>query len=654
MDSARMLGEILMEDEGVDAGAVASALDAQRASRGRKRLGAILVELGEVKSERLARALASQFGLTYVDPLASAVDPVALWKLPRDVAERHRAIPLKGPHGMLLAMSEPRAGVAVREIAGLLGVTSPAIVVGAEDRILEAIRRHYDASPAAARAIKKLHPDERPPVLSPTGMELDARAVLARLKRGPGKPVQEVTTMLLAHAIELGASELRIDSGIVRHVYDGVPVSIMEVPAAITPMLVARLKVVAGLEPGDVRKAVEARAVITVGERSVPTVSVAMPGPAGGSVSVQFVHSHRRTPDLGMVPAVEAAWTGLIRGSGLVLLVGPEGSGCATTATAAGLPVTVLKDAASVDAALAAAERGELVLGRVHTHGIPEAIARLRELGAPGTTLAATFRGALTQRLARRVCAWCSPGSADVPVGNHGATAGELAVTSYTAPMAGPGCPACRYRGMDGIRGLFELVVVDDGLRDAIADGAPLRRLGELSVAVGRKCLRAAAMARASEGEVPLSEVQRVVPVRPPWGWSVSVPVRVPDSLGTPEPRRAAVTPPRLSALVLDSDLLSRPDVEAEFGERVGVRFVRTALAARGVLESGALTVALVAITEATELLPALRERGARVVIIGVTGELSEMREAFAMGADDYAPNVTEAAVRAARWMPAA
>ncbi len=691
MDGARMLGEILTEDEGVSAGAVASALDSQRAARGRKRLGTLLVEMGEVKAERLARAVATQFGLRYVDPLREPVDPVALWKLPRDVAERHRAIPLKGQSGLVLAMSEPRSAPAVRELAGLLGVAAPVVAVASEERILEAIRRHYDTSPAVARAFQKLTPDERPPVLSPTGMELDTRAILARLKRGPGKPVVDVAIALLAHAVELGSRELRIESGIVRHVYDGVSTDVMEIPAAMTSMLVARLKVVAGLEPGESRRSVVARMSIAIGERTVPTIASAGPGPAGGALVIRFASSLRRTADLGMSPAVESAWSGLSRGHGLVLLVGPEGSGCASTATAAGVPVMLLRDAESVANALAAVERGELVFGRVHTHGIPEAIARLRELGAPGTVLALTLRGALHQRLVRRVCAWCSPGMGSEQVGAHGACAPEFApehgASTFLAPVAGPGCPSCRYRGTDGLRALFELVVVDDALREAIADGAPLRRIGECAVAVGRRCIRTVAMDRAAAGEVAASEIHRNVPARPSWSWPKAAAVE-PRAVGLsaaprlrPVPTGAAAAPmqvvaapdvvapaihavtggrasacavARPAALVLHADILARGAVAEAFGERVDVRFVWSPAAVRGAMEAEAPAVALVALSDARGLVAALRDRGVRVVVIGEAGGVDEIRAAFAMGADDYGATVIEAAVRASRWVAAA
>lgn len=515
MLGARKLGEILVADAGVATSAIDAALDAQRAPRERRQIGAILIELGAVRQERLAQAVASQFGLRYVDPLVERVDPVALWRVPPEVAERLQAMPLRSWKGVVLAMAQPRASESVREMSALLGVQTPIIVVAAADRITEAIRRHYDTSPAMARACRKLRPEERPPVLSPTGLELDEEEVVVRLSRG----TRDVATALLAHALELGASELRMDGGVLSHVYDGVRARVMELSPSVALPLAERLAFLGGLEREDARRCIEVQSGIVVGDRMVPTLSRAVHGPAGPSVRVRFVPSPRRAADLGMTPSVESAWTDLCRGSGLILLVGPEGSGCRTTAAAAGKRLRNLKDAAGLDAALTAAEGGEVVFGRVFAEGVPEAISMLMESGVAPARLAMNLRGALTQRLVRRVCVWCSAGSEPVRVGELGATAPELDVCGCSAPVAGPGCPACRYRGLDGVRAIFELVVVDAKLRNAIADEASLSRLGSLAVAVDRRCIRAAGIARAAAGEVPLAELRRVVPPRPEWTW---------------------------------------------------------------------------------------------------------------------------------------
>ncbi len=128
-------------------------------------------------------------------------------------------------------------------------------------------------SPALARACRKLSGDERAPLLSPTGLELDSGAIVAGLSRRGGAPVRSVTTALFAHAIELGASELRIDSGVVSHVYDGVRVRIMAVPTPWAGPLTERLAFVSGLNPDDAVRMVEVESSITLGDRTIPTRS---------------------------------------------------------------------------------------------------------------------------------------------------------------------------------------------------------------------------------------------------------------------------------------------------------------------------------------------------------------------------------------------
>lgn len=618
MDCARRLGDILVDEAGVAPAVVDHALGVQKQSR--KRLGAILVELGAVKPERLARALASQFAMRYVDPLAERVDPLVLWRLPRDIAERHCAIPLVAANGVLLAMSEPRNAAAVRELTGLLGIVTAELSVAAEDRVLEAIRRHYNTSPAQARQVGRLTGEERAPVTSPTGLGLDAKALLARLRRGPGKPVVDAVTALLSHAVEAGARELRMDEGLVQHVVDGIAVDILEIPAALAAPVAMRLRVVAGLDPGEIRKRTEARTRLVLGDRSLDLASSAAPGKSGGSVHLRFVPPARRPSDLGMAPPVLAAWQAVA--SGLVVMAG---EGLATTAGGA---VVELRDRGAAEAAIADA-RTRLVHARVSADSAAEALAHLRDLGTPMSALASVLQGVLVQKLIRRVCPWCA--LAAVPADAFG--------TTVSAPLAGTGCPTCRYRAYDGTFAAFEFVQADDALRGALADGAGLHKLAEIARPVAGRTLRDDALARAIAGETTVAEVVRTVPAPPAWV--------------EPAPVSAPAGAPRV--VVLHPDILARPELRAAL-DGVEIRFVwspetvRTAanerptlaivsMATDGWAESGAVGALIAA--------------GTRVVMIGKHGGIEEMRAAFACGANDYAATTAEAGLRAARLLAA-
>lgn len=653
MSERRRIGEILVDESLVGPERVAVALDEQAAARKRQRLGDLLVERGDLQPGGLVHALAVQNDADTVNPLTARVHPPTLWKVPRDVAERCCALVIQGEQGPVLVMGNPDMPGARRTVAACLGTATLPLAVAEPGAVLAAIARHYDVAPARARAVQGLAPEERPAVLSPTGLELDTRSMITRVSRGPGKPVADFVTALLAHGIHTGAERLCIDNGAVRLTHDGAESELMDLPAVHAAGVVARLRAVLKLDT-SLARAASGRADLAVGTQALRVKVDAAPGPAGGRIVVDLVDPASATPpDLGLSRKVDAAWTAMRRAPGLVLLVGPEGSGCrGIAASVAGAFYVPLRTAAALEAAVSAAHAGRTVLGRVVATTVPEAIVALRELGTPPWALAQGLTGALATRRLRRLCAHCA-----CPGGVAHTTAQRLGVMEFAAPRPGPGCPACVYRGYAGSVFPAELVIVTDALRDAVERGATLREYASLSRPVADRTLQVDAVARAIDGQTSAAEVDRTVPAPPPWA-SAPAPrhqgllraVTAPPADDDPVPA-APSTRPRVHVVhpgvAERASLRSRLEAHCDLsfgwasvsaGPPPGCEVVVVAHGAPGGWNAGHVADC--------------RRAGTRVVLLGPGPDLARMAEAFALGADDYAGGVEELALRVARLLP--
>ncbi len=659
MPDRRMIGEILVQEAIVSPESLRHALDEQRSRPGRRRLGQVLVDNGALQPRALVEALGLQADVPVVEPLSMPVYPPCLWRVPRDVAERYCAILLEGDDGPLLAMGDPNMQQAMRQVAMYLGVATIPVAVAAADEILAALARHYDLGPARARAIKGLVADERPPVLSPTGQELDTRAMLGRLAKGTGKPLNDFVTALLCHAVESGAERLTIDAGVVQYVYDGVATEVMDLPAVHAAGVVSRLRGMLRLDPG-LNRAVSGRWDLQLGQTSLRVKVVATPGAAGGQITLDLADSlSQGESPLALARKVDTNWATLASKPGLVILAGPEGAGLrAVAASVPGAFYVPLSDAGAVEAAASAADRGRTVLGRIVAPTIPEALARLRDLASAAWAVANVLTGALSTRRLRRVCPTCCQPGEIVP-----ACADRLGVMAFSAPIAGFGCPACAYRGYRGSVLAAELVMVDEDLRDAFETGVPLREIGMLARPVAERSIQVDAAARAIAGQTTVYELERAVPAKAPWAH------RPPEDRHRGLLRAVTQPPPEAH----DDEV---GDDSSPVRDRPLVHVVHPGIAERATLRSRlegrcdlhfSWASTLIDAEEETAVMviahgapggwnPAqiadIRRSGCKVVLLGPGGDLSRMAEAFELGADDYAGGIEELALRLGRWLP--
>jgi type II secretory ATPase GspE/PulE/Tfp pilus assembly ATPase PilB-like protein len=176
-----------------------------------------------------------------------------------------------------------------------------------------------------------------------------------------------------------------------------------------------------------------------------------------------------------------------------------------------------IRDEETAEIAAQAAMTGHLVLATLHTNDAIGVLSRMKDLGLDRSTIGATLRGVVSQRLVRRLCPDCAePTDGVVAMGD------SRLVTRYgiVPPMRAKGCEACRQTGYRGRLPINETMIVDEATEDMITHGAPVTDIEALARAAGMQSLLQSAMLRVEAGETTLREVQRVLgePPQPPRG----------------------------------------------------------------------------------------------------------------------------------------
>jgi general secretion pathway protein E len=380
-------------------------------------------------------------------------------------------------------------------------------------------------------------------------------------------PVIRMINALLLQALREQASDIHFEPyegrSVVRFRVDGVLRDVIEPPRALHAALVSRLKVMASLDIAEKRLPQDGRMALKLGDKSVDVRVSTLPTGPGERVVLRLLDKDTARLDLaalGMSEATLGAIDRLIREPhGIVLVTGPTGSGKTTTLYAAmsrldrgalnvmtvedpiefaldGVAQTQvnskielnfarslrsilrqdpdiimigeIRDLETAQIAVQASLTGHLVLATLHTNDAVSAVTRLADMGVEPYLLASSLLGVLAQRLVRCLCPECSE---SVPP-----TAGEAAVLERLGlPRALPlrravGCSACGSSGYRGRTGIYELVLIDDGLRPLIHDRTGESALRDACARAGARTLLADGARWLDDGTTSLAELLRV------------------------------------------------------------------------------------------------------------------------------------------------
>lgn len=379
-------------------------------------------------------------------------------------------------------------------------------------------------------------------------------------------PIIRLINALLAEAVKENASDIHIepyeDRLVVRFRIDGVLKEILQPQRAMAPLLISRIKVMSKLDIAEKRIPQDGRISLLLGGRSVDVRVSTLPSSHGERVVLRLLDKQAGKLDLsnlGMTEHELSATTSLInRPHGIILVTGPTGSGKTTSlyamlsilneisrniltvedpieyyldgigqtqvntkvdmSFARGLRAILrqdpdvvmvgeIRDIETADIAVQASLTGHLVLSTLHTNTAVGAITRLRDMGVEPFLLSSSLIGTIAQRLARKLCTECrEPYTAvELDMQELGIDPDQPPPTLYRAK----GCSKCNQLGYRGRIGIFEVVPIDDSMRQLIHDGVGEHGL-EKHARTNTKSIQHNACAKVLSGETSLDEIIRI------------------------------------------------------------------------------------------------------------------------------------------------
>lgn len=552
----RNIGEILCEQGVITPQQLSQALQKQ------KQQGVILREVLQkdykVSEESLAQAVAEQLDIPYLGVEAIEPEPEVLDKIPSSVARQYKVLPLKQKGDRLLvAMADPQNILLLDELA-IRTRAKIVPVVSASQAILSAISRCYkggEVEGAMEAVVEKYKP------------EVKEIKIEGEISEGSA-PIIKLANSVIEEAYRKKASDIHIEprekGALVRYRIDGMLQEAVHVPEQAKSPLVARYKIMTNLDIAEHRKPQDGRIGFKKFNKNVDIdLRVSTAPMADGEKVVMRILDKKSTmvgiEGLGFSEENLAKFREAItKPYGMILLVGPTGSGKTTTLYAAltginkpdvniltaedpieyrlkginqlqvrasiGLTfantlrsflrqdpdiimVGEIRDLETALIAIEAALTGHLLFSTLHTNNAPATVTRLTEMGIDPFLIADSLLCVVAQRLARRICSNCkapyTPSEEKLRrLGLDPAAGSQL--------YKGEGCAECNYTGYKGRLGIHELLVMSGELRELILNKAPVTQLRETAIKSGMKTLFQDGIEKMLAGYTTPEEVLRV------------------------------------------------------------------------------------------------------------------------------------------------
>jgi general secretion pathway protein E len=560
--AAKSLEACLIEQGSVSEAIIEKARERQRDG---KRLGDVLQEMGAIDGKAWAQALASHYGLPYVEQLpddGTAAECVTV--LPINFAKRYQLLPVrKDGDSVVLAAADPAALGPIDDVRVLLHKPIK-VVVAPGPVIVDAINRVYDLAANSASDLMEGLDEERLEL-----MATDFEETQDLLDADEEAPIIKLINSLLFQAVKDRASDIHIEPFerdlTVRFRIDGILYDIISPPKRFQPVIISRVKIMAGLNIAEKRLPQDGRIRIKLAGKDVDIRVSTVPTAYGERVVMRLLDRSStilQLNELGLTGHKLDMVDTLIRQShGIVLVTGPTGSGKTTTlyaglarinstdkniitiedpieyqlhgvgqmqvnpkielTFASGLRsilrqdpdvimVGEIRDAETAKIAIQAALTGHLVFSTLHTNDSCGAITRLIDMGIEPFLVASSVIAVMAQRLIRRVCPTCREAyrPSVEELRQLGISADRL--EGNTLYRIGPTCPDCKHTGYRGRLGIHELLIIDDEVRNLTmkaADSASIRRV---AAAKGMNSLREDGAEKVLAGQTTVEEVLRV------------------------------------------------------------------------------------------------------------------------------------------------
>lgn len=525
------------------------------------------VDMAPVEEEaQLARVLASAAGCDYEDLASAEVSEQALETVPPRLVRRLRCLPLRVEGDLLVvATADPLDVMALDRVSRVAG-SGLRIVCASQEQVNRLIEKHFGSDEQVA--VEEFIQQSRRDVQARQGVRQKPRLFFAEFEDDLGSPpVEQLLEAIVSHAFRKRATDVHLSchpvSVKLSYRVDGVLREAFEIPREIHASLLSRVKLSAGMDITTHRLPQEGNFEIAVGDQRVQVRASVFPTIQGEDVALRLQQKAMYRADmsgLGFAPDVLDAFQRMLDSpKGMILVTGPVGVGKTTTLYSAlarmsgqrrkivsledpvesrldhvaqsqvspeqgydfarGLRsilrmdpdvimVGEVRDPETALMALRASLTGMLVLSTLHTDRAAGAIPRLLDMDVEPYLLTSSLLGVMSQALLRTICEECKrPAGPDSRALATGAFPGDAADQRY---WRGAGCDRCDQTGYFGRTGIFELLAVDDDVRDCVKRRADLPEIYAAARKGGMVTMVEDGYAKAVQGITTLEEVLRV------------------------------------------------------------------------------------------------------------------------------------------------
>ncbi|MBP63209.1 MAG: pilus assembly protein PilB [Planctomycetaceae bacterium] len=525
----RRIGQILVDLGYIQEEQLGLLLEEQRRSPG-ELLGKMAEGMGLITEEQLAQGLAEQMGMQVINLRETQIAKEVLEHVTEPMAQLYRIIPVhfdKDSNTLTVAMCDPQNLSVQDELRTFLGYDIR-VVVATEADIVDTLEKFYGGESESIEKIVSDMGEDTDLQAAAEALNEEGAIDLTHVEAlADSAPVRKLLNMVLLMAIKDQASDVHFepfeDEFRIRIKADGVLYEMVPPPRHLSFAITTRIKVMANLDIAERRLPQDGRIELTVGGHPVDLRVSVMPTMFGESCVLRILDRSVVELDLnnvGMDEVVMRDFRELMKKpNGIILVTGPTGSGKTTTLYSAltemneiadklittedpveydidgivqipidpDIGVTFaaclrsilrqdpdvilvgeIRDYETAEIAIQAALTGHIVFSTLHTNDAPSTITRLRDMGVPEFMICATVEGILAQRLVRRICSQCKE---EIDPSDE-----VLAQLDYKSRdnlngekfFRGRGCDVCNNTGYKGRIGIFELMIMNDEMREMV------------------------------------------------------------------------------------------------------------------------------------------------------------------------------------------
>jgi type IV pilus assembly protein PilB len=562
--AVRTIGVILVDLGFLDDGQLASIEEEARQTD--TPVEKIAMDRGLINEDQLLQATAELHGMALVNLEEVKPTPEAMKAVPQNMAELYKMLPLKVEADVLtVVMSDPNNLMALDDLRNMLGIRQVVAQLGQVSKIEAALAKAY--SNTKEETIVDIINAMASDVDLGFGKRETSIDIASVEEMANAAPVRKLVNMVLLMGIKDHASDIHFepfeDEYKMRYRCDGVLYEMVPPPRHLATAISSRIKVMSNLDIAERRLPQDGRIELNIGGNTVDMRVSVLPTMFGESIVIRVLDKGRVGLDLDKIGMPQDILDDfrkvMVKPNGITLVTGPTGAGKTTTLYSALSELNVITDKIittedpveyeidglcqcqinhEIDLTFASALRsilrqdpdkilvgeirdletaqiavqasltGHMVFSTLHTNDAPGAITRLRDMGVEPFLITATVEAILAQRLVRKICPVCKT---EFEPSRDQLMELNLKPEDVRGKKIwfGEGCDKCNNLGFKGRTGIYELLVMNDDLRDMISKGASTDQLRAYTRSKGVKGLRERGLDALFSGVTTVEEVAR-------------------------------------------------------------------------------------------------------------------------------------------------